>query len=1031
VVRARASEIPILSNAGIAGEKDLANIFLISLEPILLTCEATGLRGTRKPSQWTDGSGSLNSFDFSKRPRQHILEFLDSLAQKRDQLWMKERIEREPKVADLQDGLPKGLPLQCLFPHEKWAAAAVRDEKSAPFVASRIRETVFCDRKLALSIVSEADKHTIGALCDSLQFAMRAYTGFDEPQSERVSRLLEIWHHYSSSEWPNKSHVHSFKMWLIDFAHTYDIDLDNTELCAAQQPIVHGFENVSASMQGPLEWDPRPKKSDDAPTVNSLETSNDDGLYTVLRYRFGAATHPVLSTSKLIVPPPWKSNILPDKGTFLGVDQLGVDLQKLPMITRDTLVVAAILVLDTTFASESPRLLSNPFPENSLRIRYPALYLDYDFLASIKGNEFEDASRVLETLVGIAPPMLLYALARSMLNAVTDEPRGSDGYATLLSTTINVIKLLPRSDNPELAVDIGLDVIRQLPNDSSWYRQVVSVPVVNRLNPTSAEVMAKKFGSIVLDGLAMQRLSRKEQSDVKLESEETVPASNVDVTATTIETPFVKISTIKMLAQLLTTSNSFSLRTRLDILESLFAASQQIDVRRNVVEGVTELLKTSVDMEPEAADKIYASFKSFVGVAAGPNERDPISEDTWLNAEAERSLPEISPSQDLISIFTVHAKSWIPARFHASYVQSSILPLLDESTKQHNRWMRIFLSRVDLTRDEASVTDFGPFNARLVESVLAIWAEYLPREYLIRYRAWALSYVDMLKLGNIPSKMDRLHDGWRDTKDGEYVISLLDSRTTKKTLKVLGERILDPVRQSKIPDGITRERLIDEFYLCATLIIDHPIDTFLGSTPGFGVDHFSTSVYGPLRSLYRRPGASRKYIPELWQRITSYVEKKRTSDWAKDPLGNPIILPSRLLLDSLLLPYPHLNDSDSHRYGIFATAISKLINRCGASASCVLDLPGLDDILDHIEPNDRFPCAIKIGKLRDKDHSQSDGPLKVRLVLKLLKDVADTPTVKGKELTEMLNSWKMSPNESIRLEAWKWESEEYFSKRPS
>lgn len=178
------------------------------------------------------------------------------------------------------------------------------------------------------------------------------------------------------------------------------------------------------------------------------------------------------------------------------------------------------------------------------------------------------------------------ATSEEVLNAVVREPRDSDDYATLLKTTIHVIKLLPRSDNPELAISIGLNVIRQLPSDSSWYRQVASLRVVNRLNSTSVEVMAKDFGSIVLDGLEIQHLSHKEQIDAERESVETAAASNMGVTAATINALSIKISTIKLLAQLLATSNYFSLHTGLNILESLFVASQHIDVRRNIVEGV-------------------------------------------------------------------------------------------------------------------------------------------------------------------------------------------------------------------------------------------------------------------------------------------------------------------------------------------------------------------------------------------------------------------------------------------------------------
>jgi hypothetical protein len=44
-----------------------------------------------------------------------------------------------------------------------------------------------------------------------------------------------------------------------------------------------------------------------------------------------------------------------------------------------------------------------------------------------------------------------------------------------------IIKLLPLSDNPELGVDIGLDVIKKLPDVSAWYRQVVSLRLARQV----------------------------------------------------------------------------------------------------------------------------------------------------------------------------------------------------------------------------------------------------------------------------------------------------------------------------------------------------------------------------------------------------------------------------------------------------------------------------------------------------------------------------------------------------------------------
>lgn len=229
---------------------------------------------------------------------------------------------------------------------------------------------------------------------------------------------------------------------------------------------------------------------------------------------------------------------------------------------------------------------------------------------------------------------------------------------------------------------------------------------------------------------------------------------DADSTPEKASSSFVKITTIKLLAYLLAKSNFVSLIISLDILRTLFAASRHIAMRRTVVDGVLTRLRKNSDMEKSAGDEIYVAFKSFSLAAANPSERNTISEEVWLSAEAGGPLPEVNSDRLLLDLCIKDAKGTLPKRFYPDYVRRVVLSLLDESTKHHSRWMRIFLGRVALTPDEVSVTDFGPFGDTAVDLVLKEWTSYLPPEYLIHHRAWALSYLDCRTLEDINDKMD-------------------------------------------------------------------------------------------------------------------------------------------------------------------------------------------------------------------------------------------------------------------------------------
>lgn len=132
----------------------------------------------------------------------------------------------------------------------------------------------------------------------------------------------------------------------------------------------------------------------------------------------------------------------------------------------------------------------------------------------------------------------------------------------------------------------------------------------------------------------------------------------------------------------------------------------------------------------------YAALVSISGTAAGPGERVQTSESQRREAENGGTLPEVDKGRPLFKFFIEEIRTLLPSDFNEAYVRDLVLPLLKESSRQHNRWMCAFLSRIELTPEEKSVADFGHFGiVGTTELILENWKAYLPKRYLLQHRS--------------------------------------------------------------------------------------------------------------------------------------------------------------------------------------------------------------------------------------------------------------------------------------------------------
>ncbi|KMU87703.1 hypothetical protein CIHG_05470 [Coccidioides immitis H538.4] len=443
---------------------------------------------------WHAMGGPLDDLNCPTPTPGYALRFLDKLALQRDELWAKQRRIRQPQSAALKLGWPKGLPVQALLPSIDWASAVFKDKSAAPFVAKRLDEILFCNSKTVLSPIPRSTRG-ISGFVDSLPYVITAFCAC-KSEVEQSERIIQVWEHYTRIFPAQSKYTRHIKQYLLQ-----------NYACAKPRPrkavqildplilgALPGLENSTASE--PSEWNPYPAILDASSDIEM----DDEGPATLLECRLSTYWFFHITNDFYATFEEPSTDIEEPKPCALDIWQPKCNFCELSLVDKEIIIVSAMLFLDT-LGGESSGIFSTSFPENSGSPRYPPLYLDYDFLSSIE-NESEAvtaALSILNKLRHMIPAELLCKLSASLLKKL---PQVKSKLWLVERAAFDLIKLVGKADQPELAVDLSLHVIEHMPGASSWHRDVVSLGLIQRLDFAVAERMLAKFASVVLEFLA-------------------------------------------------------------------------------------------------------------------------------------------------------------------------------------------------------------------------------------------------------------------------------------------------------------------------------------------------------------------------------------------------------------------------------------------------------------------------------------------------------------------------------------------------
>ncbi|KAK6194287.1 hypothetical protein LQW54_011603 [Pestalotiopsis sp. IQ-011] len=609
--------------------------------------------------------------------------FLDEMAEERNQLFVEIRPTLHPAVATLGKPWPRGLPVQALCPVPEKAKLGV---PPMPYLDGRCRDVVFFDSSAFNNVPEDEDeeiREAIGPFQDSYKFAFQHYLRAAADEEDRDQRLRKAWSHVINM----MPEARMSKTEAVDFwEHFFNsLGFEGVEdglrrLGLTPDRKVAPLELPEPDVDGmPVEWTPwLAGKMAIQTTSKTLDPVCLDHMLRI------SDLHS--STIKEHFTTAW-SHTRPT--------QPRIEEWSLASASKEASIAAAIAYINTQNGSDSSLTLK-PFPTGA-DCRYPALYLDQEFLEAYKHDDARRPIDVLSSVGAHLPVSLVHRLAQSLMQRLESSEKKDPA---LLKTTMAVMKILVRSDRPRIASQLVQHIVLDRDDDSSWHRHLLNVGFLNQLPASDASAVVTDLSTEMslrhkkLVEQNARKRAEKEQSAVLVSPPETQKGEKEAPVAHT------RVSTIKMVAQVLEDADFIDQPTVCDVLGTLLNSSSHPDVRIAIADSLISMLgKTK---QAKLKSRIYNALEKHVlPIASSINERTPPKEEEWLEAEnGDGPLPEVYDAEpinqipSLLSRLVAAADLWPKdsPEYHG-WVTRILLPVFEESAAQNARWNALFVKR--------------------------------------------------------------------------------------------------------------------------------------------------------------------------------------------------------------------------------------------------------------------------------------------------------------------------------------------------
>ncbi|KAK3387822.1 hypothetical protein B0H63DRAFT_542278 [Podospora didyma] len=955
------------------------------------------------------GFGGRNGLLRFAMPIENLSEptwrFFDNLAKARDELWQMHRTKTNPAVLTLGTPWPKGLPTHFL------AQFNIKEAQyRMPYLLSRAERVVFGAAEYLLAPPPE-DKETtdtISGFGENYKMCVKIYVkGADaDDVAGRENRLSRAWNHVTANLTEEKRGVTFWRKCVfttdlgVPLAHLFPPDTPDAKF-DVPWPRFPATDDPSE----PTEWNPDPRVEVQVQPEPVVETGEPRltcldvmlGRYIhspSLGWKAGfyvsgnnAASTPATSSAPrtVMLPSIWS------RSSFAGC-------------ASDPLIAAAILTLNSRHGADTS-LLMKPFP-TAEDARFPALFLADEYLEGLSMANKSLGFSVLEGNSNV-PVELLFRLASSAVARV--KSTAFEGHVADPAMAMALIKIITQGDRPSIACPLIHDMILNGQGESAWHRQFFHIGFLSRLSHRDAQGFLVDVSKAIVDILRLQALNWTA----------TPPPSAGETAKSATSTPFVKITTVKMVVQVLQDSRFIDSQTACTVLQDILQYSRHVDIRLAVVTSLIGLIQASTDQKLiTTASKVLETHA--IPMAASLNERLVLTEEDWLDAaKADGELPEIEPFnaeerpvKDMI--FGLHG--WGETAQKAALKLALQARVLELSIENNSRWTALFLRKNNLSLPEGEVLPKAPLDPRLFSEIgLDITADVF--ELIERFTIANVSPTPGLAAINATVRDNKQ---LANSKARKHWLSLWgNTGHAALGLGLLYHAVYELQKPAHVPSMIPMER-IHAFLMDVA-------EAFIMSSDRNALD----ALVGRFQQNWERKAHILTWntngLP-LILRIIARIDSLRTPAWQQNPDRFPRALPDTLKLRVKLLRSP----SDDP-YCAKASTAAELESDIRAFTAQVVGLAEelvqrktpywelwswiSKQIVEKVKAKDRLRVALALAEAWEK--TKEDGSmvdcLKIELAGELIKasgGPGDKDVIQAART--MLAGWLTSPLEWLR-----------------
>lgn len=800
-------------------------------------------------------------------PQLSTCKFLDNLAKARDEYWQKLRPTVYPAVVTLPKPFPRGLQIQHLIVPFLFDIPNMKEH--APYLASRVYAVMFSDPADALLPLPQDNdsKAAIGTFVDSFRSALAFYIPGTCDKLEKEQRFEKVWRHAVGPL--SKSRMDEDEAIRFWYFHNIDSEYEWPQITKYRAtetpwPWIPEVENPAVAHA----WNPLHEAFGRLDNVSR-------GLGALKYLDVSLAIHGKTPRSAGL-----RSSMYPCADPIVPADQEPLDfIWDSRRNIGEGGVLSGLLYLEVLHGANNGHLLEKPFPSED-DPRYPVLYLDPQFQTDLEtygaGNACPmiDVGRHLESF----PPTLLHHAAENVMSRL--RALGRDEHESRTSIEWNALSMLiclTKSDRPALAKKPVLNAILERPETSSWHQQLLDPKFFRRLPSKDANWCLEAFADAVFERMHKNddksELGRMEEDEPMKSSERQLSSSK----------PFIKITTIKLLAQLLQDTGVINDDHAFSLLSMLITKASHVDVR---LQTTKVLLDKFASCPNHLCEKIIAPIESIIPLAGNLNERSPLTEDDWLLAEATLSPPEypdIDHTVPLLHVLIDYYKKLSEDGYRLKlFTNRILLPTLSHLKRQTARWITIFPKRHGINDSKIQVPAIPSRSGRITTLLKEPGVRYLTRTLIQDLTAYSTFRLSP------PAPIDAMNKRLLADK------TLLAQKDVQAWFEMYSTRI----------DASLNPGLFDLFNTPTAL------DENIGIKPKFVREQFlqlfrvvvkaDAPTYTHLTDILLRDVLNGTYFMKPWwsthgvaivREMIAHVDSLRTLQWERDSQRVPAVLP--------------------------------------------------------------------------------------------------------------------------------------------